>query len=323
LRLKLTYWVDGPEAVVTLGPEAIAAVLPGKVRYGLYQIYSAALNHLGRDEDAIVALLEGALPETGQNRARLLEVALALAACMPGQRHFEQVRSWSNDQGDLRQAALADVLFYERAGDWRGGAERARIARRQHGTYLHLALHEAFCWLAADDPDEAQQALDHFPRTIRFGLRESSTWLGSFVALRTGDFARGHSLAEAYLGGPLPRDATAIERALVREWDTRVATLGEPNPALEFPILPPILAGLPHPVMRPQHGPPVLPQHAPGAQEAAAAPEAEMRILAVGTEWASGHGGLSTFNRQLCIALARTGADVTCLAIAPTAVQIE
>jgi glycosyltransferase involved in cell wall biosynthesis/tetratricopeptide (TPR) repeat protein/transcriptional regulator with XRE-family HTH domain len=37
-----------------------------------------------------------------------------------------------------------------------------------------------------------------------------------------------------------------------------------------------------------------------------------VRILAVATEWMSGHGGLSTLNRNLCIALARAGAEVYC-----------
>lgn len=38
-----------------------------------------------------------------------------------------------------------------------------------------------------------------------------------------------------------------------------------------------------------------------------------MQVLAVATEWLSRHGGLSTFNRELCIALAQAGADVKCL----------
>jgi glycosyltransferase involved in cell wall biosynthesis len=37
------------------------------------------------------------------------------------------------------------------------------------------------------------------------------------------------------------------------------------------------------------------------------------RVLAVATEWLSRHGGLSTFNRELCTALSATGCDVRCL----------
>lgn len=43
-------------------------------------------------------------------------------------------------------------------------------------------------------------------------------------------------------------------------------------------------------------------------------PEADRRvILAVATEWASAHGGISTLNRELCTALAALGHQVMCL----------
>lgn len=37
------------------------------------------------------------------------------------------------------------------------------------------------------------------------------------------------------------------------------------------------------------------------------------RILAIDTDWVSVHGGLTTFNRRLCVALAEAGAEVYCL----------
>jgi glycosyltransferase involved in cell wall biosynthesis len=40
-----------------------------------------------------------------------------------------------------------------------------------------------------------------------------------------------------------------------------------------------------------------------------------LRVLAVATEWNSSHGGLSTFNRQLCCALAAAGAEVNCVVL--------
>jgi glycosyltransferase involved in cell wall biosynthesis len=42
------------------------------------------------------------------------------------------------------------------------------------------------------------------------------------------------------------------------------------------------------------------------------------RILVVATEWSSGHGGISTFNRQLCTALAGVGHDVVCFVVEST-----
>jgi glycosyltransferase involved in cell wall biosynthesis len=47
--------------------------------------------------------------------------------------------------------------------------------------------------------------------------------------------------------------------------------------------------------------------------------EARYRILAIATEWSSIHGGLSTFNRQLCCALTSAGARVVCVVLKATA----
>ncbi|MFD2233541.1 glycosyltransferase [Phaeospirillum tilakii] len=55
----------------------------------------------------------------------------------------------------------------------------------------------------------------------------------------------------------------------------------------------------------------------------AVAPSSSLRILAVATEWSSGHGGLSTFNRQLCTALAEAGAQVACLVLASSPEERE
>lgn len=323
LRLKLSYLVYGPEAVIDLAPEAIAAVDTNS-SHGIFQYVAAALNHLGRDAEAIAFLLDGHQRlSTSPQYGRLLETAIQITAANPSSRSLDELSQYADTDGGLEpQAGFARILLDEQNGRWKEAAERSVILRRKYPLYIQATLHEALCRLALKDPDEAQQALDRFPRTLRFELRAASTWIGSLIALRAGDLPRGHSFAEAYMGCPLPRDTTAIERVLIREWDTRVATLGEPNPALTFPILPPTLSGLTHRVMRPQHGLPLLPQHAQ-AGRAAPAPNSVMHIFAVGTEWASGHGGLSTFNRQLCIALARTGAVVTCLAIAPSASEID
>ncbi|MFC3078823.1 glycosyltransferase [Phenylobacterium terrae] len=321
LRLQLAYGLQGPQAVVALGPEAIQAVNPAKSLYAVYQVMAAALNHLGRDEEAIELCLEGAERARG-NAARLVEGALACAAASGTDAALRRVQGWATARGGMQpQLALADVLLMERAGQWRGGAERAQIARRVHQNFLHLALHEAFCWLAAEAPEQAQAALDAFPRGIRSVGRAGSVWLAALVALRCGDTARARSLAEVYLEGPAPSSSDRIEKRLVWEWDTRVSTLGEANPALSFPILPPTLSGLPAAAIRPQHGPVVLPQH----RSAAAAVKAisRTRVLAVATEWASGQGGLSTFNRQVCRALAAADVDVTCIAIDPGAAEIE
>jgi len=46
-------------------------------------------------------------------------------------------------------------------------------------------------------------------------------------------------------------------------------------------------------------------------------------ILAVATEWASGHGGLSTLNREFCRALAQRGHTVYCYVEKPSAAELR
>ncbi|MFE4718831.1 glycosyltransferase [Streptomyces sp. NPDC056728] len=46
-------------------------------------------------------------------------------------------------------------------------------------------------------------------------------------------------------------------------------------------------------------------------------------VLSVATEWHSSHGGLSTFNRDLCRALAAAGAQVFCVVLNATTTEIE
>ncbi|MEU1072862.1 MULTISPECIES: glycosyltransferase [unclassified Streptomyces] len=46
------------------------------------------------------------------------------------------------------------------------------------------------------------------------------------------------------------------------------------------------------------------------------------RVLVVATEWSSGRGGLSTFNRHLCVAMATAGAQVFCIVLDADASEV-
>lgn len=48
-----------------------------------------------------------------------------------------------------------------------------------------------------------------------------------------------------------------------------------------------------------------------------------LRIVAMATEWRSGHGGVSTLNRELCVALAAQGHQVMCAVLDATSEEIE
>ncbi|WP_369382579.1 glycosyltransferase [Streptomyces sp. cg36] len=48
----------------------------------------------------------------------------------------------------------------------------------------------------------------------------------------------------------------------------------------------------------------------------------QTRVLVVATEWSSGRGGLSTFNRHLCVAMATAGAQVFCIVLDADASEV-
>lgn len=226
------------------------------------------------------------------------------------------MREWTEARGGFgHQTALADVLFLEHEGAWKGAAEAAQRARGFFPNYISLAVHEALGWLGAREPQNAQAALDGFPIPWRREARGGDMWLASLVALHEGKLPDASQFLAIYLDADAPTTEAGIRAALLREWDHRVATIGEPNPALNFPNLPPAVTGLATNACRPQYGPPVLPQHQSGPDQRVANQDDRLHVLAVATEWYSGHGGLSTFNRQLCRALAAAGAGVVCIVL--------
>ncbi|HEX8560297.1 MAG TPA: glycosyltransferase [Pyrinomonadaceae bacterium] len=332
LWAQLVRQVHGLEAAVAAARKAAEHVAPDKGIYSIYQFLGAFLNHLGRADEAVEVLLAGAENPADLNSHRLIEEATFFGAAEASDDMLRRVRDWAESKGQFTpKVRLCDILLLEREGLWRQAAEAARLSRADHPQYMHLALHETLCWLGAGRPSSAQSALDSFPFKRRREPRNAGTWLAALVALHNGETASASQLLAVYLDGGAPTTAEGVRAALLREWDHRVAKVGEANPALTFPVLPPLVTGLEANVSRPQYGPPVLPQHrgqpadapAPPRGEGGAAPGPEggagrPRVLAVATEWRSGHGGLSTLNRRLCRALANAGARVVCVVLEAT-----
>ncbi|WP_434048549.1 MULTISPECIES: glycosyltransferase [Sorangium] len=317
LWAKLVRAVRGLDAGVRAAEEATRAVHPNKSLYSVYQVLGANHAALGRVPEALKCLREGYERTTEKFRVRLIEQAIQFAAS-DSDSTLQSLLEWIRTTGNETEVALAEILLLQRKDRWREAAVRARQGRGLKPHNLHLALAEAMAWLGAADASEAQAALDSFPIRWRYEVRDANAWLAALVALLRGDAQRASYLLGCYLG---ELASTQIRRRLLYEWDTRVATLGEANPALNFPILPPTVTGLDRIVIRPQHGPPVLPERLtmpdpvtrPEEKRRASAAPAPLRVLAVATEWSSKHGGISTLNRHLCAALARAGAEVCCL----------
>lgn len=129
----------------------------------------------------------------------------------------------------------------------------------------------------------------------------------------------------------LGSEVNPSEDDLLRIWDSH-PSLSTPHPSYYFPSLPTALTGLPESISRNLQGKSVLPTgFFPTTNEnsstierpniTAATEQPAGNILAVATEWFSRKGGISTFNRELCISLARIGQQVVCLV--PTSSEEE
>lgn len=319
--IRLERAVNGLEAGTAAARKAITHVAPRKSLFTVYQLLGSYLTQLNRVHDALAVLREGA-DRASSSEVRLCELAIWIAAAEPTDEPLDEVCAWLKDSSFEQQSLLAQIFMLERHDRWREAAILARQSRRITPTYLHPALHETLSWLGAGEPVEAQKALDAYVRPFRLTPHNGITWLAAFTALQVGDTSRASRLAAIYLDTPtFLGKPSEIQAALLHEWDHKVAIMGNPLPSINFPVLPPTMTGLSAAIRRPQYGPPVLPQHQIGVGNLMS--DERLHVLSLATEWSSAHGGLSTFNRQLCAALAESGARVTCVVLSATEQERE
>ncbi|MFF3329173.1 glycosyltransferase [Streptomyces sp. NPDC002888] len=312
LWVLLVRAVEGLDAALAAARRATESVAPAKNLFNAYQLLGTFLRDKGQINEAIEVLKEGTRLSEG-NKYRLAELAIRYAAGEPTAEPLNDVRDWLAQQEGLTSGlGLTETLLLERQGLWRDAAELVSRVCTEIPSYLAPAMHEVMCRLGAGEVGRAQTALDRISPRLKAG--DNLTWLAVAVALLADDLPRAAQLLGVYLDTTTPpTTADEIRAVLLHDWDHWLGQFGEAPPALIFPILPPAITGLPTTVIRPQHGGPVLPQH----QKASDAPMADDRIrfLSLATEWSSAHGGLSTFNRQLCSALAAAGAQVFCVVL--------
>ncbi|MCY1039753.1 metallophosphoesterase [Corallococcus sp. bb12-1] len=260
LWAKLEAEVNGYEAGAASARLASQAVKPGKNLYAVYQVLGACLTHAGKADDAVEALWKGYQQDTSANRHRLVEQAVWAAAAASDLRLLDGLLQRVEQDIELQpQAALGRALQLQQGGKWRDAAELARREGAKHRNYVHLAMIEALSWLGAGEPTQAEIALKGLPQSLWLNIREGGTWLAALVALQNGSINQARKALSVYLGFPAPTEPEALRAALLREWDERVSVMGEAMPALHFPVLPKVITGYDHDVVRAQHGEPVLP----------------------------------------------------------------
>jgi len=305
-----------PDDAVTLLKQGIDKIPVEKGLFSLYQACAELLTRNNKPDEAIALLKQGIKDiQPKKGGFKLSESLLLLAA-------QAQRQDWLNEfltqqkisTAYAPQLHLAEVFLKQLQGDWQAAAETAAKARASHPNYMALCGQEAFSWLSAGQPVKAQQALDRFPKPITYPAGSGITWLACFIALRNGDnetAARFYGIYQDHENQPAP---VPDERDLLDSWNSPVP-LSTPHPAFLFATLPVALTGLSHAVNRPPTYEPVAllaPTNTADATANTTAAKAN-GLLAIATEWQSGRGGLSTFNRKLCISLAAAGQTVVCV----------
>jgi glycosyltransferase involved in cell wall biosynthesis len=316
LWLQLVEEVDGVEAAIGAAPRAIANVDEGKSLFVIHQKLAVLLLIERRPAEAIEKFLIGA-SICDDSWYRLIQEAITIATAEDDPGLFSPIEEWLRERSEGRSTEKTDeqLMIWEvfrraHGGDWAGAAESATIGRRRYPESPLFALQQALALFGTGQLGKAQAALDSF--TFRPRRWRASDWLAAMIAVRNDDVQTAADFASRYLGRPAPLTLGGILAAMLSEWDHHLEDLAMPS--WVFPVLPQTVSGLDKVVRRPQYGGPVLPQHQPRDRAAAKSGEGEgMAILAVATEWTSSHGGISTFNRELCAALAASGARVACL----------
>jgi len=316
LAVRLAESVEGWQAAIDLAEQGIREIPPELNLFALYQACAELLARNNQLDDAITLLKQGIKDiQPKKGGIKLSESLLQLAAQTQRQDWLsEYLTRQDTSTAQTGTRYLAEVLLKQLQGDWQAAAETAAKARASHPNYMALCSQEAFSWLSAGQPVKAQQALDRFPKPINYLAGYANTWLACFIALRNGDnetAARFYGIYRNDENQPAP---VPDERDLLDSWNGPVP-LATPHSAYLFATLPIALTGLSHAVNRPPTYEPVAllaPSNTANATASTTAATAN-GLLVMATEWQSGRGGLSTFNRKLCIALAAAGQTVVCV----------
>ena len=196
------------------------------------------------------------------------------------------------------QRALANYLMVRLSGDWERAAEVAHRVRAENPEYVPLLLNETDARLALGQVQEARNLMKEY-RVGEHRVRDNpAVWLKAYVNVVAGWLEEAKSLAAGYAPNDFDSGRPLDEAEMLRLWT--IARNGQNAPVEDtFP-------GLDEYRRR------IAAQSQTAEKTPVVQTSERMCVLVVATEWDSRHGGLSTFNRDLCAALADVGARVVC-----------
>jgi glycosyltransferase involved in cell wall biosynthesis len=284
------------EAVKLLKDEGIPKLKPEHSVQSLYQSCAELMAKDGRISEAIEILKQGIqrMPPNRFNRYILVDMmrdccvatndlASFLWAQSEAQKEtFGQKQHW-------QWKITASVL----AKDWKSALSLTHQAKAAFPGYLNFYIHEAYCLLHLADAQAAFDAIQAFPKQIYEKESVPNFWLLALICFRRGDAESARSNLATFLACPQESCPDLTEESFKRLWKTSCGSELYKSPAFFFPFFPPVAA-----VTTPA--------------QAQVVSSAGRTVLAVATEWHSAHGGVSTFNRELCRAFAKEGSQVWC-----------
>ncbi|WP_264811819.1 glycosyltransferase family 4 protein, partial [Gluconacetobacter johannae] len=296
---------------------------------GLVSLYQAAAETLARDgkpDEAVILLREG-IDQCGggRNSYKLVESVILISSDI-GRSNLANSLTLSSQQN-----FYADIVSHISQDEFAAAANIAKSGVEEFPEYFALATQGAFASVACGRMDQAREFLDKKAREIDFSKGSSVAWLTALIEIKSGNVGNAKRYLDVYSGRTHLDEEISLETLLVY-WIDSCLDFGS-SLSYHFPRIPILISGLDHILIRHQYF-----NHRGGNESAFGHHKVEIldmdtqqerkaekrtaSFLAVATEWSSGRGGLSTFNRQLCVALSQAGAQVACIVLEATSQEI-
>ncbi|HVT11770.1 MAG TPA: glycosyltransferase family 4 protein [Fimbriimonadaceae bacterium] len=282
LYAELAEAVSGPAEADKVLEEGIGKIPPEHNLYALYQQRAQILERMGKPVEADKVLEEG-IGRISQKLGgyKLVENRVLLAAAIGSAQRLKALAL----EYESPQREFASALAFAASGHWEAVRKYVESCGNEFRKYIPLTALFALANLATNNLDGAWDAISDLDnRNI------VSAWLRALIALRRSDFVEAATSLSAIpiaAGRPVALDTLRFLRDEAQ---------GRNDIQYWFPIIPP---GIFQDDQR-NH-----PRRTEPSRRA-------LDILVVATEWFSWHGGLSTFNRDLCCEMARIGHHVIC-----------
>ncbi len=284
---------------ITLLEKGIAT--PGMANlFALYQSCAEMMAKAGDYSKAEALVKKGlaAIPKSN-SRHKIAETALRLFSARRDTEAIQRLLSGTGlHELDTPQRALAEYLLVRLSGDWAKAAEVAHKGHVEIPNYLLLRIQESDARLALGQVQQADELMKDYQPEEQQVRDNPAVWFKAYVSLLAGRPDEAKILAAMYAPNDSDPGGSLDEVAMLHLW--AVARNGQ-NASVEgnFPGLT-------------EYRRQIAAQSQTTEEMPVLQTSKQTCILAVATEWDSRHGGLSTFNRDLCGALADAGARVVC-----------